>query len=205
MERADLAAAVGEELVGAHCAANHLVDVLRRLVLAIDFLVLAIGEFRSDQARSAGEYAEPAGGLAGQGGNLTADGGRSADRLGEHLGISSFRDDQAVIWNRIPRNLVRYLRGEPLRTLPEARLKSVAGIALHEGAPDMANEAVFEQRLAQYMADTGAGGALQNVHVRMPRDQDDWRGNTPVAQAPDQVEAVHVGHLVVDHEAIGTV
>src|SRR5262245_9436750 len=84
MEGADLAAAVGQELVGANGAADHLVDILGLLILAVDLFVLAIGEFRGDEARMAGQHAEAVIGRARQRGNLAADGGRSADRLGEH-------------------------------------------------------------------------------------------------------------------------
>ena len=84
MEGADLAAAVGEQLVGTHRAADHLVDIFGLLVLAVDFLVLAIGELGGDEAGMTGEGAEPVGGGTGNGSNLAADGGRSADRLGEH-------------------------------------------------------------------------------------------------------------------------
>ena len=37
IERADLAAAVGQHLVGAHCAADDLVEIFGRLGLAVDF------------------------------------------------------------------------------------------------------------------------------------------------------------------------
>ena len=46
MERADLAPAVAQQLVGANRAADHLVDILGRLAFAVDFLVLAIGRIR---------------------------------------------------------------------------------------------------------------------------------------------------------------
>src|SRR5262245_5660510 len=84
VEGTDLAAAVGEQLVGAHRAADHLIDIFGRLILAVDFLVLAIGEFGGDEARMPGQHAEPVGSRAGNAGNLAADGGGSADRLGEH-------------------------------------------------------------------------------------------------------------------------
>ena len=53
MKRADLAASVGKQLVGANRAADHLIDIFRRLILAVDLLVLPVGEFGRDQARHA--------------------------------------------------------------------------------------------------------------------------------------------------------
>jgi hypothetical protein len=50
MEGADLAAAVGEQLVAAHRAGDDLVDIFGRLVLAVDLLVLAVGELGGDEA-----------------------------------------------------------------------------------------------------------------------------------------------------------
>jgi hypothetical protein len=81
MEGADLAAAVGEKLVGAHRTADHLVDVFRRLILAVNLFVLAVGELGGDEARMPGQHAELVDRCAGKGGNLAA----GADRLGgEH-------------------------------------------------------------------------------------------------------------------------
>jgi hypothetical protein len=58
MEGADLAASVGQELVGTNRAADDLVNVLGLLILAVDFLVLPVGKFRRDKAGMAGQGAE---------------------------------------------------------------------------------------------------------------------------------------------------
>ena len=50
MEGADLAAAVGKELVAANRAVNDLVDVLGRLGLAVNFGTSVIFEFAQDDA-----------------------------------------------------------------------------------------------------------------------------------------------------------
>src|SRR5262249_18589018 len=50
VEGADLAASVGEQLVAADRARNDLIDIFRRLVLTIDFLVLLVGEFRGEES-----------------------------------------------------------------------------------------------------------------------------------------------------------
>ena len=65
MECADLAASVGKQLVGANRAADHLIDVFGRLILAVDFLILPVGEFGGDQAGMAGQRAELVGAGAG--------------------------------------------------------------------------------------------------------------------------------------------
>src|SRR5262245_77982 len=120
MEGADLAAAVGEQLVGAHRAANHLVDIVGLLILAVDFLVLAVGEFGGDEASMPGQHAEAVARCAGERGNLAADGGRSADRLGEHWasphsGMTKlyWRSGRPEIWSDALRRIpyVVYRRG----------------------------------------------------------------------------------------------
>ena len=58
MERADLAAAVVQQLVGTNRAADHLIDIFGRLAFAVDFLVLAVGKFGGDHTRTAGDDAE---------------------------------------------------------------------------------------------------------------------------------------------------
>ncbi|MGY4344393.1 hypothetical protein ACVWXM_000857 [Bradyrhizobium sp. GM7.3] len=58
VEGADLAAAVGEKLVAAHGAGDDLIDILGRLVLAIDFLFLAVGELGGNEADMAGDRTE---------------------------------------------------------------------------------------------------------------------------------------------------
>ena len=55
MKCADLAPSVGKQLVGANGAADDLVDIFRRLILAVDFLVLAVGELGGNKARMAGQ------------------------------------------------------------------------------------------------------------------------------------------------------
>ena len=57
VERADLAAAVVEDLVGAHRAADDLVDVIGRLVLAVDLGVAGERHRRAHQLDRAGESA----------------------------------------------------------------------------------------------------------------------------------------------------
>ncbi len=86
MEGADLAASVGQQLVAANRARDHLVDVFRRLILAVDFLVLPVGKFGRNQTRMPGDCAELVGrgGGVGDGADLVAD-NRGIERLGEHL------------------------------------------------------------------------------------------------------------------------
>jgi hypothetical protein len=59
VEGANLSPPVGKQFVAADRAADHLINVFSGLILAIDFLVLAIGEFGSDEAAMSGEKAEP--------------------------------------------------------------------------------------------------------------------------------------------------
>jgi hypothetical protein len=58
VERTNLSAAIGEQLVAPDRAANDLIDVFSGLVFSIDFLVLLVGEFRGDQAGVTGNGVE---------------------------------------------------------------------------------------------------------------------------------------------------
>ncbi|MHC2929281.1 hypothetical protein ACVJA9_004078 [Bradyrhizobium diazoefficiens] len=119
MEGADLAAAVGEKLVAAHGPGDDLVDIFGRLVLAIDLLVLAVGEFGGDEANMARDRTELVGHLMGRG-NLATDLGvdhLGLECLGQHL--RHLRCDDALV-RGIGRfeNFERYLKGGALRRTP---------------------------------------------------------------------------------------
>src|SRR5262245_60676810 len=45
----DLTPSVGEQFVSANRSGNHLVDIFGGFVLAVDFLILAIGDFTRDK------------------------------------------------------------------------------------------------------------------------------------------------------------
>lgn len=112
MERTDLAASVVQELVGTHRAADHLIDILGWLAFAVDFLILAVGEFGRDYSRATGDDAE----LVGRRRDRRARGGenrgcRGGDRLGVHVAISSMRDGLAYRECRFLNISVDILRG----------------------------------------------------------------------------------------------
>ena len=83
MECADLTPSVGKQLVAANRAANHLVDVFRRLILTVDFLIFLVGKLGGDEARVPGDSAELVGSRGGVGNraDLGADNG-NAERSG---------------------------------------------------------------------------------------------------------------------------
>jgi hypothetical protein len=86
MERANLTPSIAEEFIGTNRAADHLVDVLRRLALTVDLLVLPVGTFAGDHARvgrNCAELVDGRGSLAAE--NLGCLDCRGGDRLGEHL------------------------------------------------------------------------------------------------------------------------
>src|SRR5436190_22360336 len=58
MKRADLASPVGKQLMCPDGAADDLVNVFGRLILAVDFLILAVRELSRDKAHVAGQRAE---------------------------------------------------------------------------------------------------------------------------------------------------
>ena len=58
MERADLAPSVGKQLVGANCAADHLIDIFARLALAVDILILPVGKLAGNHTHTGRDHAE---------------------------------------------------------------------------------------------------------------------------------------------------
>ena len=86
VECADLTPSVGEQLVAANRARNHLVNVFRRFILAVDFLILPVGELGRNEAGMPGHGAKLVGNRVGKRADLVADDGRNgrAERLGEH-------------------------------------------------------------------------------------------------------------------------
>src|SRR5438034_615225 len=65
---------VGKQLAAANGARNHLVDVFRGLILAVDFLIFPVEKLRGDQA-----------GMPGDGAELVRSGGREGDGNGADL------------------------------------------------------------------------------------------------------------------------
>ena len=72
-------------------------------------------------------------------------------------------------------NFARYLKGSTLSSLAEAvpRRLSPGGRSFPNGAPDAANEALFENGLQQYVADARRGGLFLDVFIRIAGNQDD--------------------------------
>src|SRR5947208_3093026 len=58
MKRTDLASPVGKQPMCPDGAADNLVDVFGRLILAVDFLILPVRELTCDKAHVAGQRAE---------------------------------------------------------------------------------------------------------------------------------------------------
>ena len=58
MKRADLASPVGKQLICPDGAADNLVDVFGRLILAVDFLILPVRELTRDKAHVARQRAQ---------------------------------------------------------------------------------------------------------------------------------------------------
>ena len=119
VEGADLAAAVGEKLVAAHGAGDDLIDVLGRLVLAIDLLFLAVGELGGNEADMASDRTELVGDGMGRG-DLATDLGidrLGVERLGQHL--RHLRCDGALLRGiGCFENFARYLKGGYLGRIP---------------------------------------------------------------------------------------
>ena len=67
MECADLTPSVGKQLVAAYRAANHLVNVFRRLILTVDFLIFLVGKLGGDEAGVPGDSAKLVGSRGGVG------------------------------------------------------------------------------------------------------------------------------------------
>jgi len=77
-------------------------------------------------------------------------------------------DGQTLSGARGAENFARYPKGSPLSSLPEVVPHSAAsGLAVLYGAPDAANEALFENGLQQYVADARRGGLFLDVFIRI--------------------------------------
>jgi hypothetical protein len=61
--------------------------------------------------------------------------------------------------------------------------------------------ALKEQGFFQNLTDAGAGGPLAHVLGRLGGDQDGREVHMASPQAVDQLDPVHGGHVVIDHEA----
>ena len=80
---ADLPPSVGKQLVGPDRAADDLVDIFRRFIFAVDFLVLPVGKLRGDETRMSRQGTELVGRGVGNRSSLAADDG-IIERLGVH-------------------------------------------------------------------------------------------------------------------------
>src|SRR6266702_6499838 len=98
MECADLTPSVGKQLVGANRTADHLVDIFRGIILAVDFLVLPVGELGGYQARMSGQRIKVIRDRAGNRADLVDDNG-GVERRGEH-GPSPLRRWPIPTWIR---------------------------------------------------------------------------------------------------------
>src|ERR1700687_1131147 len=83
MKRADLAPPVGEQLVCPNRAADDLIDIFRRLILAVDFLIFPVTKLRGYQAGMARKGTEMVRRGISNRSDLVASNG-SIERLGEH-------------------------------------------------------------------------------------------------------------------------
>ena len=70
------------------------------------------------------------------------------------------------------------------------------------GTPNMGCKALLEMGLQQDMVDACRRGLFQNMLVRIPGNEDDWRVDVALPQAARKVNAAHGRHLVVDHKTI---
>jgi len=67
---------------------------------------------------------------------------------------------------------------------------------------DVFCEAIAEQWLQQNALDARRGGPLRYFIVGIAGDENDGGADVVASQLRDQIEAVHVRHLVVDDEAV---
>ena len=67
---------------------------------------------------------------------------------------------------------------------------------------NMHDEALLEERLAQDMPNTHRFGPCRDILVGVTRYEDNRSGDVAVAQPAGQIDAIYVGHFVVDHKAV---
>src|SRR4029079_4479950 len=211
MGRADLAPAVAQELVGANRAADYLVDILGRLAFAVDFLVLAVGKFGGDHARTIGEDAE----LVGRRRNRNARGVesvgcRGGDCLGMHVAISSMRDGlvyRGYLFSDISVDILReftygVLRG--CRISPDYSPLARRGARIN-CVSNAFHQIVFEIGLQKDLTHSGGTGLRRDVFVWITRNHDDRRADVETPQPLGQLQPVDSRHFVVDNHAVRAV
>jgi hypothetical protein len=120
VEGVDLAAAVGQQLVGPHRPGDHLVDMVGGLAFAIDFLVLVVGERGARETGVAEDRIEAVEARGHGRGGDSSEGASSGfnGHFGEH-GSSPVRRWTLVSERRGRRYFARSLRGRALRDSPE--------------------------------------------------------------------------------------
>src|SRR5664279_4077430 len=101
-------------------------------------------------------------------------------------------------------NFVRYLKGFYLRNVPEVMAPALAAgrPGLLDGAPNMRHKALIQQRLEQNMPYTGGCRPGRDIFVGVAGNENHGCGDVAGSQPAREVDAVHVGHLVVDHKAV---
>ena len=75
-------------------------------------------------------------------------------------------------------------------------------LAFLDGAPDPDRQALFEVGLEQDMVNARRRGFFLDIFVRTAGDEYNGRVDVAFSQAAREIDAVHVGHLVIDHETI---
>ena len=76
------------------------------------------------------------------------------------------------------------------------------GLSFLDGTPNLGCKALLEMGLQHDMVYACRRGLFQNMLVRIPGNEDNWRLDVAVPQAARKVDAAHGWHLVIDHEAI---
>src|ERR1700722_5487494 len=85
-----------------------------------------------------------------------------------------------------------------------SRLRLVGGgqSVVLDGAANLLDQALVQQRLFQNLAYACGRGPRHDAVVDATGNEDDGRGDLAAAQTTGQIDAVHVRHPVVDHKAV---
>lgn len=71
--------------------------------------------------------------------------------------------------------------------------------------PNASHQVLFEMRLEENIVCARNGGFLHHMLVRIAGNENDRRHDIPPAQTHRHIKAIHIRHLVVDHQAINLV
>src|ERR1700722_6635635 len=71
------------------------------------------------------------------------------------------------------------------------------------GASNAGEEALLDMGLQQDVVYSSDSGFRRYIVVGITGNEDNWRGDIAAAQPACEIDAVNIGHFIIDHKTIG--